>query len=224
MRVAATAKPAAELAAPPAGFSFGNAQVNGTSLHYVRGGQGPAVILIHGFPEDRVEYRAIMSRLAQRFKVVAVDVPGIGGSAPANGGFDTANLAAHIHGLAEALNLERPYVVGHDLGGYVTYAYVRRFPDALRGVMILDVPMPGLAGADEGVSGLWHIGFIQTPGLTEKMVPGRQDASRLQTFVEGYRAEGMSHVEGEHIPGAGHYVVADNPQAVADLIERYGGR
>ena len=71
-------------------------------------------ILIHGLPEDWVEYRAVMPRLAQRFTVVAV---------------------------------------GHDLGGLVTYAYVRRFPDSLRGAMILDVPVPGLAGWDEATAG-----------------------------------------------------------------------
>jgi pimeloyl-ACP methyl ester carboxylesterase len=61
---------------PPPGFSA--AKLEG--LNYVRGGQGPAVILVHGFPEDWVEYRAIMPRLAKHFTVVAVDLPGIHGS------------------------------------------------------------------------------------------------------------------------------------------------
>ena len=275
---------------PPPGFTSAHAQVLGTKLHYVRGGQGPAVILVHGFPEDWMEYRAILPRLAKRFTVVAVDLPGIGKSSPANGGYDTATLAAHIQALSGALKLERPYVVGHDLGGLVTYGYVRRFPDSLRGAMILDVPMPGIAGWDEAISGMWHIGFIQTPGLAEKLVTGRQAAffdnflavgkftpavrayyaksydapqlhaafeiyrgfpkdaefnaaqtgsnpvplviavgeksffaSLLPTLVEGYRAKGMTHVEGARIAGASHYVMADNPEAVADLIERHAG-
>jgi pimeloyl-ACP methyl ester carboxylesterase len=169
----AAAPSAAKLGAPPSGFTSARVGVNG--LHYMRGGQGPAVILIHGFPEDWVEYHAIMPRLARRFTVVAVDLPGIGKSAPA-AGYDAPNLAAHIHALVQALKLERPYVVGHDLGGVVTYAYVRRFPDSLRGAMILDTPVPGIAGSNESASGMWHVGFIQTPGLAEKMVPGRQEA------------------------------------------------
>ena len=77
----------------------------------------------------------------------------------------------------ESLKLDRPYVVGHDLGGLVTYAYVRRFPDSLCGAMILDVPVPGLAGSDEAAAGFWHVGFIQAPGgLAEKLVVGRQTA------------------------------------------------
>jgi pimeloyl-ACP methyl ester carboxylesterase len=288
----ANAAPPSRLGAPPPGFTSATARVLGTSLHYVRGGQGPAVILVHGFPENWVEYQEIMPRLAQRFTVIAVDLPGIGKSAPANGGYDAANLAAHIHALAGALKLEKPYVVGHDLGGLVTYAYVRRFPEALRGAMILDVPMPGVAGWDEAVSGLWHIGFIQSPGgLAEKLVTGRQAAffgwsydiakftaeqrayyvqaygapqlhaafeiyrafpkdaewnaaqtapnsvpltvvvgeksffnTLLPTFVEGYRARGMTQVESARISGASHYLLADNPQAVADLIERAAAR
>lgn len=87
-------------------------RAQGTSLHCVRGGNGPAVILVRGFPEDWAEYQAIMPRLAKRFTVVALDLPGIGKSAPANGGYDAANLAAHIHALWDALKLDRPYVVG----------------------------------------------------------------------------------------------------------------
>jgi pimeloyl-ACP methyl ester carboxylesterase len=276
---------------PPPGFTSAKVSVNGTSLHYMRGGQGPAVILIHGMPEDWTEYKAIIPRLAQRFTVVAVDLPGLGQSAPAAGGYEAASLAADIYAMAQSLGLDRPYVVGHDLGGIVTYAYVRRFPESLRGAMILDVPVPGVGGWNEAVADLWHIGFIQAPGqLAEKLITGRQeiyfeqdfasakftpaqrahyiriyDAPRLHaafeiyrgfprdemfnaaqtapnpvpllvavgeksffnafldTFVEGYRAKGMTRVEGARIPHASHFVVADNSEAVADLIERNAG-
>jgi pimeloyl-ACP methyl ester carboxylesterase len=273
---------------PPSGFTSAEVQVNGSSVHYVRGGRGPVVILIHGFPEDWAAYQAIMPGLAQHFTVVAVDLPGLGRSAPPRGGYDAFNLAGQIEGLAQALHLDRPYVVGHDLGGHVTYAYVRRFPESLRGAMILDVPVPGLAGSEQAGSGMWHVGFMQTPDLPEQLVPGRQDAflgwffdlgrftteerayyaqaygapqlhsafeiyralprtaqlnaaqtapnsvplmiaagensfcnPLLPTFVEGYRGQGMTRVDSARIPDAGHYVLADNPEAVADLIERY---
>src|SRR4051794_13642284 len=98
--------PAAELGEPPPGFTSANVALDGTSIHYVCGGHGPAVILVHGFPEDWTEYRAIMPRLAGRFTVVAVDLPGIGQSAPVDS-YDTASLAADIHALAEALKLEK---------------------------------------------------------------------------------------------------------------------
>jgi pimeloyl-ACP methyl ester carboxylesterase len=61
------------------------------------------------------------------------------------------------------------YLVGHDIGGQVAYAFVRRYPELLRGAMILDSTIPGVAGWDEslGVPGVWHVGFMQTPGLQQ---------------------------------------------------------
>ena len=278
----------ATFGAPPPGFTSANA----AGVHYVRGGRGPAIILLHGFPQDWAEFHAIMPRLARRFTVVAIDLPGIGRSAPAAGGYEAANLAARIHAMAEALRLERPYLVGHDLGGIVTYAYVRRFPAALRGAMILDVPMPGIDGWDEAGHGAWHVGLFQAPGrLAEQLTEGRGAAPLLGWFLDlgrfspaerayfirsyrapqlhaafetyrafprdveylsaqtdpnpvpltvaladhspfanlqprflaSYRAHGMSRVEGARIANASHYVLADNPGGVAEMIERFGG-
>lgn len=157
-------------------FVSETAQVNGTTLHYVRGGKGPAVILIHGFPQDWFEYHAIMPRLAKQFTVVAVDLRGIGGSAATPSGYDAAHLAEDVHQLAVALKLERVYMVGHDIGGQVAYAFVRRYPEATRGAMILDTPLPGIEGWDEiqGHPAMWHVRFMQVPGLAEKLVAGRQ--------------------------------------------------
>jgi pimeloyl-ACP methyl ester carboxylesterase len=219
----------------------------------------------------------------------SVDLPGIGKSSPSATGYDTAHMAADIHTLVCALNLEQPYIVGHDLGGLTTYAYVRQFPGTLRGAMILDIPIPGLDGWEEATSAFWHIRFIQEPGeFAEKLVVGRQEiflgwsfamgaftadernhyvesygapqihaafeiyrafpedsewnaaktdpndtplvvavgeksffAKLLPTFVDGYRAKGMSRVDGIQIPGSGHCVLADNPEAVAEVIEKY---
>jgi pimeloyl-ACP methyl ester carboxylesterase len=157
-------------------FASEMAKVNGTTLHYVRGGKGPPVILIHGFPQDWFEYRAIMPRLAKRFTIIAVDLHGIGGSKATAGGYDAANLAEDVDQLATSLKLQHPYIVGHDLGGGVAYALVRRYPQAVRGAMILDSPIPGIAGWDESMSGpgVWHVEFMQVPGLAEKLVVGRQ--------------------------------------------------
>ena len=104
------------------GFVSGTAQVNGTSLHYVRGGTGPALILVHGFPQDWYEYHAIMPRLAKRFTVVAVDLRGLGASKATADGYDAANMAEDVHQLVTTLKLDHVYIVGHDIGGMVTYA------------------------------------------------------------------------------------------------------
>jgi pimeloyl-ACP methyl ester carboxylesterase len=158
-----------------ADFTSGNANVNGTSLHFVRCGSGPAVILLHGFPQDWYEFHKIMPHLATKFTVVAVDLRGVGGSAPASNGYDAANLAEDIHQLIAQLHFQKVYLVGHDIGGMVAYAFARRFPEDARGIMILDVAIPGLDPWQEiqGHPLLWHVRFHQTD-LPEKLVTGRQ--------------------------------------------------
>ena len=120
------------------GFVSSTVNVNATTLHYVRGGSGPAVILLHGFPQDWSVFRRIMPRLARTFTVVAVDLRGIGGSTQAANAYDAATLGEDIHLLVLHLGLEKPYVAGHDNGGMVAYALARLHPQGIRGVMILD--------------------------------------------------------------------------------------
>ena len=158
------------------GLAFGTARVHGAVLHFAKAGRGPALILLHGFPQDWSEWRPIVARLARRYTVIAPDLRGIGRSTAGSARFDAATMAADIHELAGALKLARPYVVGHDIGGLVAHAYARLFPKDLRGAMILDVPVPGLDGWDEAVNGAWHVGFLQTPDLPETLVAGRHAA------------------------------------------------
>ena len=159
-----------------AGFVSSTADVNGTTLHYVRGGTGPAVILLHGFPQDWYEFHQIMPRLAKSFTVIAVDLRGVGGSKSTPGGYDAQNLAEDVHQLAQLLTLERICLVGHDLGGIVAYAFARLHPEDTRGVMILDVPLPGIEPWEDVKADplLWHINFHQTRDLPEQLIAGRQ--------------------------------------------------
>jgi pimeloyl-ACP methyl ester carboxylesterase len=273
------------------GFVSDTAEANGTTLHYVRGGTGPAVILLHGFPEDWYAYHRIMPLLAKQFTVVAVDLRGIGGSVATSGGYNAANMAEDVHQLAEHLHLEHVYVVGHDIGGMVAYAFVRRYPETSRGVMLLDAPVPGLGSWDAVKANpiTWHIHFQQTPDLPERLIAGREaiyfrhfldrgtfsdaDVSRyaraysapehLRALLEIYRAfpanekfnaaqrstisvplvlapganspfeklmpdlaealrdHGCVDVKIEVIKHGVHYVAEEQPEAVAQLIERY---
>jgi pimeloyl-ACP methyl ester carboxylesterase len=170
-------------------------------LQPIRSTTEPAVILIHGSCEDWYESHKVMPQLVMRFTVVAVDLRGVGRSAVTPGGYDAANLSEDIHQLAEQLHLKRVYVAGHDIGGMVSYAFARRYPQTAHGVMILDVAIPGIEPWEEikGQAAFWHIRFHQTD-LPEKLFAGRQaiyfryflsakhfiDAD-LTHYVEAYR-------------------------------------
>ena len=188
-----------------AGFVANTADVNGTTLHYVRGGTGPAIILLHGFPQDWYEFHQVMPRLATTFMVIAADLRGIGGSKATPGGYEAANLAEDIHQLAQQLKLERVYLVGHDLGGIVAYAFARLYPEETRGVMILDVPLPGLEPWEEVKADplLWHINFHQTPDLPEQLIAGRQEV-----YFRHFWSLGTVNGDGISDDDAAHYASA----------------
>lgn len=199
----AQASPQADPAVAKLGRDFvsDTAKVNGVTLHYVRGGTGPAVVLIHGFPQDWYEFHGIMPRLAKRFTVIAVDLRGVGGSSATPGGYDAANLASDVHQLLQQLKLERVYVAGHDVGGMVTYAFVRLYPAAVRGALILEAPLPGIEPWEQVKHNplLWHVGFHQTPDLPEKLIAGRQSVYFRHFFNIGtFNKKAITEADAAH--------------------------
>src|SRR5205823_391943 len=90
------------------------ATVDGARVHYLRAGRGDAVILLHGYTQTARMWRPIIPLLAERFTVIAPDLPGIGDSAIPHGSIDMQTAAARIHSLAQSLGVERARVVGHD--------------------------------------------------------------------------------------------------------------
>jgi pimeloyl-ACP methyl ester carboxylesterase len=204
-------------------FASGTGNVNGTTLHYVRGGSGPAMILLHGFPQDWSVFRRIMPRLARTFTVVAVDLRGVGGSTATSSGYDAATLAEDIRQLATELGLDRPYVAGHDNGGMVAYALARLDPEAARGVMILDVPIPGLEPWEQVKTDpvLWHFGFHQTPNAPERLIAGREAIYFREVFFNrlAHNPKAISDVDLAHYVRA--YASPDQLRAGLEFYRAY---
>jgi pimeloyl-ACP methyl ester carboxylesterase len=205
------------------GFVSRTANVNGTTLHYVRGGNGPGVILLHGFPQDWSVFRRVMPRLARMFTVVAVDLRGIGGSAATPSGYDAVSLAEDIRQLAIHLGLERPFVAGHDNGGMVTYALARVHPQSTRGVMILDVPIPGLAPWEQVKADpvLWHFGFHQTPNAPERLIAGREAVYFREVFFNRLARNPAAISEEDLAHYVGSYASPDQLRAGLEVYRAY---
>ena len=150
------------------------ALVGGVKLHYLKAGQGPAVILLHGYTQTSRMWRAIMPLLAEKFTVVAPDLPGIGDSEIPKTGLDMKLAAISIHGLAKSLGIEKARVVGHDIGLMVAYAYAAQFPGETEKLAVMDAFLPGVAGWEDVYNnpGIWHFRFNgPTP---EALVRGRE--------------------------------------------------
>ena len=205
------------------GFISDTAKVNGTTLRYVRGGTGPIIILVHGFPQDWSAFRHIMPRLAKKFTVIAVDLRGVGGSLATPSGYDAANLAEDIYQLARQLKFERVYVAGHDIGGMVAYAFARHYPAATRGAMILDVPLPGIDGWEQVKANpvAWHFGFHQTPSLPEKLIAGRQAVYFREGFFNRFASNNKAITDADVTRYANSYVTPEQMRAGLEFYRAF---
>src|SRR5271169_3445061 len=112
----------------PSAILSRTAEVDGLKLHYLTAGQGPAVVLLHGYTQTSRMWRPIIPLLAKRFTVIAPDLPGIGDSDIPADGLDMKTAAIRVHALAKSLGVEKARVVGHDIGLMVAYAYAAQFP------------------------------------------------------------------------------------------------
>src|SRR5881275_2740325 len=151
-----------------------DAQSDNVQLHYLTAGHGSAtVILLHGFAETSRMWRPIIPLLAEKFTVIAPDLPGIGDSSiPAKTGMLIA--AQQIHELARSLKIEKARMVGHDIGLMVAYAYAAQFPNETEKLAVMDAFLPGVEGweAIYDAPNVWHFRF--NGEYPEKLVQGRE--------------------------------------------------
>jgi pimeloyl-ACP methyl ester carboxylesterase len=151
-----------------------DAEVDGVKLHYLTAGHGTPLILLHGYAETSRMWKPIIPQLAERFRVIAPDLPGIGDSSIPKGGLDMKNAAIRIHALARSLGVQQAEVVGHDIGLMVAYAYAAQFPSETTKLVVMDAFLPGVEGweAIYNNPGIWHFRFNgPTP---EALVAGRE--------------------------------------------------
>ena len=111
-------------------------------LHAVIGGEGPPLLLVHGWPETWYAWRLLMPALARDFEVIAVDQRGIGLSDKPADGYDTGTLAGDLVALMDALGHQRFAVVGHDTGFAISYALAADHPDRVDRVALAEIPGP----------------------------------------------------------------------------------
>src|SRR5215213_6190124 len=128
----------------PEGFTdtFTSRYVNAGGLrqHAVIGGDGPPLLLVHGWPENWYAWRLLMPELARDFQVIAVDQRGIGLTDKTRDGYDTGTLADDLVALMDALGHERFAVVGHDTGYFISYALAADHPDRVARLVVAEVP------------------------------------------------------------------------------------
>jgi pimeloyl-ACP methyl ester carboxylesterase len=178
----------------PAGFRTQKIPTNGATLHVRIGGQGPAVVLLHGYGETGDMWAPLAAELGRDHSVIVPDLRGMGLSARPEGGYDKKTQGHDIAGLLDALNIDKTDLVTHDIGNMVGYAFAAEYPARVTRFVIMDAPLPGVGPWDEIVRSraLWHFSF-QGPDA-ERLVAGRERIY-LDRFWNEFSADPKSFSE-----------------------------
>jgi pimeloyl-ACP methyl ester carboxylesterase len=195
-------------------FSHHLATVNGIQLHYVIGGKGEPVVLLHGWPETWYSWRYVMPDLAKNYTVIVPDLRGLGDSSKPPSGYDGKTLAEDVHQLVTQLGFKSIFLVGHDIGTQVAYSYAVAHPTEVKKLAVMELTIPGFVPA--GRMPLWWVIFHQTPDIPEALVQGKEmmylswffhnlpfnpaaiTQEDINEYVSHYSAPGGIHAGFEH--------------------------
>jgi pimeloyl-ACP methyl ester carboxylesterase len=190
-------------------------------LHAVIGGDGPPLLLVHGWPETWYAWRLVMPALARDFQVIAVDQRGIGLSDKPASGYDTGTLAGDLVELMDALGHQRFSIVGHDTGFAIGYALAADYPDRVERVALAEIPGPPTSAAsppaflpDPLNDKLWHIAFNRVENLPEQLIAGHEDVYFGYEFA----------IQGGNVPdeAIGYYVgMLSDPESLHGSLGWY---
>jgi len=170
------------------------ADLSDVRLHYVTAGDGPPVVLLHGWPQTWYEWRHVIPALAEHHRVIAPDLRGLGDSSRPEGGYDKKTVAGDVWELVDSeLGQTRFQLVGHDWGGPTAYALAAAHPEVVTGLVIIDVVIPGDGGDFSQGGRRWHHQFHMTPDLPEALILGREEIY-LRWFYRtfGHRPDAIS--------------------------------
>jgi pimeloyl-ACP methyl ester carboxylesterase len=179
------------------GFRSAYVETNGVNLHYVAGGSGNLVVLLPGWPETWWGYHKIMPELAKHYRVVSLDMRGMGTSDKPPGGYDKKTMAEDVSQLLTRLGYDKAHIVGHDIGSMVAFSLAANHPEKVQRLVMLDVAHPS-AGyltipllpakdtfgdkIDEQHPYFWWFAFHQVKGLPEELLEGRAGLEQAWFF------------------------------------------
>jgi pimeloyl-ACP methyl ester carboxylesterase len=201
----------------PATFKTQTIKTNGTELYVRVGGQGPAVVLLHGFGDTGDMWAPIAAKLVMDHTVIVPDLRGMGLSAHADSGYTKKNQALDISGVMDALKVQKADLVTHDIGNMVGYALAAQFPARITKWVVIDAPLPGIGNWDKILLNplLWHFNF-RGPDA-ERLVKGRERIY-LDRFYNELSADPKKIDEATRNHYAALYA---RPHAMHDAFEQF---
>ena len=158
----------------PSGFHNEKIKTDGATIHVRVGGNGPAVVMLHGFGDTGDMWAPVAANLVREHAVVVPDLRGMGLSSHPEGGYDKKAQAGNIAQILDKLKIKKADLVTHDIGNMVGYAFAAQFPERVTSWVIIDAPLPGIGPWEEIIRSpaLWHFNF-RGPDV-ERLVKGRE--------------------------------------------------
>jgi len=202
----------------PASFHTQMVQTNGTRLNVRVGGQGPAVVLLHGFGDTGDMWAPLAAVLAKDHTVIVPDLRGMGLSAHPDTGYTKKNQAVDIAGVIDALKIQKADLVTHDIGNMVGYALAAQYPARITRWVAIDAPLPGIGDWDNIIRSpaLWHFNF-RGPDV-ERLVQGRE-----RIYLDRFWNELSADPKGIDEETRQHYAALyARPRAMHDAFEQFG--
>jgi pimeloyl-ACP methyl ester carboxylesterase len=201
----------------PPSFHAQMIPTNGTTLYVRVGGQGPAVVLLHGFGDTGDMWAPLAAVLAKDHTVIVPDLRGMGLSAHPKAGYTKKNQSLDIAGVMDVLKVPKADLVTHDIGNMVGYALAAQYPARITRWVVIDAPLPGIGEWDKIICSplLWHFNF-RGPD-EERLVQGRERIY-LDRFWDELSADpkGIDEQTRQHY--AGLYA---RPHAIHDAFEQF---
>jgi pimeloyl-ACP methyl ester carboxylesterase len=158
---------------PPA-FQAREFATDGATIYARAGGQGPTVVMLHGFGDTGDMWAPLAALLAKDHTIVAPDLRGMGLSSHPEGGYDKKTQAVDIAHVLDRLKIQKADFVTHDIGNMVGYAFAAQYPARVARWVVMDAPLPGIGHWDQIIlsPALWHFNF-RGPDV-ERLVMGRE--------------------------------------------------
>jgi pimeloyl-ACP methyl ester carboxylesterase len=174
----------------PSTFESREIETNGVTIHTRVCGQGPAVVMLHGFGTTGDMWIPLASVLATDHTVIVPDLRGLGLSSKPSGGYDKKTQSQDVAGVMDALGISSADFVTHDIGNMVGYAFAATSPDRVTRFIPIDAPLPGVGPWEQIVQDprMWQFGF-GGPDM-ERLV-----ASRERIYLDRFWNEFSLHPE-----------------------------
>jgi pimeloyl-ACP methyl ester carboxylesterase len=209
--------PAAAVEPFPSSFKTQTIKTNGTELYVRVGGQGPAVVLLHGFGDTGDMWAPIAARLVTNHMVIVPDLRGMGLSAHPDTGYTKASEARDIAGVMDTLKVDKAQLVTHDIGNMVGYALAAQYPARITSWVVIDAPLPGVGNWQAQLLNpkTWHFNFYGPD--EERLVAGRE-----RIYLDRFYNELSAHPEKIDEATRVHYTTMyAKPHAIHDAFEQF---